>query len=288
MQLTPYAAGGFGAEVSGLDLSEPLSADDADRLRGALDRYRLLVFRGQELTPEAQVRFARSFGTVAPPEPSAGLSTHSEAVPELQWLSYLRADGSEPSDRRPSQADVWHTDYAYLPDPAGLACLFGVEIPEDGPDTLFADMQGAYDALDPDRRSELRELRAIHQQRGGLDPALYRLPPYLGPGQPDDGSAQRQAAHPLVRCHPASGRHGLYMAQCYTIGIEGMAEAAAKALVAALYAHATQQRFLHRHVWRRGDLLVWDNLATNHRRSKPLDRPRVLHRVTMRRKGAEA
>ncbi len=283
MQVTPWSSGGFGAVVSGVYAAATLAAYEAAMLTQALDRHRLLVFRDQHLSPAAQVRFARQFGAVEPPEASAGLTSHFDGVPELQWLSYLRADGREPEDRRPSQADVWHTDYAYLPDPADLACLYGVEIPEDGPDTLFIDMQGAFDALAPERQETLRSLRATHRQRGGLDPQRYRLPPYLSPGEPDDGSADREATHPLARHHPTTGRDGLYMAECYTIGIEGMDDTAAKALVAELYEHATQLRFMHRHVWQPGDLVVWDNLATNHRRSKPLDRPRVLHRATMRR-----
>ena len=271
----------IGAEIAGLDLSGALSDTDVAALREALFRHHVLCFRDQSLQPEAQVRFARRLGTPGAPEPSAGLVSHHGNYPEIQRLSFIRPDGKPPTDRRPSQADSWHTDYAYLPTPPALAMLCAVELPADGPDTLYLDMRAAYAALPPERRAELERLQARHVQKGPLDPAIYQLPPYRREGAPDDGSAERNAVHPLVRRHPVTDAPALYLAQCYTVGIEGMAPEPGRALIAELYRHAQATGGLYRHRWRPGDCLLWDNTACNHRRSKPMDAPRVMHRVTI-------
>src|SRR5438067_5320943 len=142
-------------------------------------------------------------------------------------------------------------------------------------------MQAAYRALPESRKREIAGLRALHTQKGGLDPPRFQLPPYLRPGEPDDGSADRGTTHPLVRAHPATGRKSLYMAQCYTTGIEGWGGTDGRELVDNLYRMALATGGIYRHVWRPGDCLIWDNRSTNHRRSKPMTRPRVMHRVAI-------
>ncbi|MCX7360835.1 MAG: TauD/TfdA family dioxygenase [Alphaproteobacteria bacterium] len=282
MRLTPCSSGTtIGAEIGDLDLSGELSDADVSAIREALFRHHVLLFRDQVLTPEAQVRFARRLGKPGAPEPSAGLVSHHGSYPEIQRLSFIRSDGRPPTDRRPSQADSWHTDYAYLPKPPALAMLAAVELPADGPDTLYLDMRAAYAALPPVRRAELERLHARHIQKGPLDPAIYQLPPYRRDGAPDDGSAERNAVHPLVRRHPVTDVPALYLAECYTVGIEGMASADGRALIAELYRHAKATGSIYRHQWQPGDCLLWDNTACNHRRSKPMDAPRVMHRVTI-------
>lgn len=281
MRLVPNAEATIGAEITGIDLAQEQPQRVIDAVLDALFARRVIVFRNQSLTPRQQIDFSRRLGIAGPPERSAGLTTHHADCPEIQWSSFLRVDGSAPSDTRPSQADVWHTDYAYLPEPPELAFLYGVEIPQDGPDTIYLDMQGAYDALPAGQRRRLDGLSATHMQKGGLDPAIYRLPPYLREGQADDGSAERSSRHPLVRRHPVNGGNALYLAQCYTIAIDGLAPEEFDDLMAGLYRHAVRPEFTYRHIWRAGDCVLWDNTATNHRRSKPMDRPRVLHRVTI-------
>jgi taurine dioxygenase len=281
MRLMPNPHATIGAEITGIDLAREQPQSAIDAMLDALFTRHVLVFRDQSLTPQQQIAFSRRLGIAGPPERSAGLTTHHGDYPEIQWSSFLRADGSAPSDTRPSQADVWHTDYAYLPEPPELAFLYGVEIPQDGPDTIYLDMRAAYDALPSGQRHRLEGLHATHRQKGGLDPTIYRLPPYLRAGEPDDGSAERSARHPLVRAHPVTGGRALYVTQCYTIGIDGLGPAESRALMADLYRQAATPEFTYRHVWRVGDCVIWDNTATNHRRSKPMDRPRVLHRVTI-------
>ena len=272
----------LGAEVHGVDLTEPLTEAAANELRAALFDHLVLVFRDQAVSPADQVRAGRALGDPSPPEPSARLTSHHDGVPEIQRLSYLGRDGSPPKDARPSQGDLWHTDYSYLPDPPELAMLSAAELPVGGPDTVYVDLRGAFAALPADERRELEGLRAIHTEVGPQDSAVYRLPPYVN----DDADratarADRSAVHPLVRAHPVTGRPALYMASAYTVGFEGMPEDAGRALIERLYAHATQPEFTYRHVWREGDVLLWDNTSLNHRRSKPLDAPRVLHRISI-------
>ena len=283
MRTEPLAADReIGAEVRDVDLREPLTAADVDEIRAALFEHLVLVFRDQGISAADQVRVARARGDPSPPEPSKGLSSHHDDHPEIQWLSYLGRDGSEPRDKRPSQADIWHTDYAYLDDPPELAMLGAVELHPGGPDTLYLDMRAALGALPEAERAELDGLRAIHHERGPHDPAVYRLPPYAAPGEAAPrAAADRYAVHPLVRPHPVTDRPSLYMASSYTTGFEGLGEGEGRELLDRLYAHATGPEFTYRHVWRDGDVLLWDNTATNHRRSKAIDGPRVLHRVSI-------
>jgi taurine dioxygenase len=282
LKIEPCSA--IGADVSGVALADELPQEIIETIKEALFVNRVLVFRHQRLTSEQQIRFANALGIAAPPEPSKGLSTHQETHPEVQWLTYSPSVETQPCDRRPTQADAWHTDYSYLPHPPEISFLYGVKIPAGGPDTIYIDMQRAYETLPPARRRALDGLRAIHTQKGGLDPALYRLPPYLTAGEkPDEElSPDRSATHGLVRAHPATGLKFLYLAQCYAVGFEGVTSREGRALISDIYGHAARPEFSYRHVWRRGDCIISDNLATNHRRSRPLSSlsvARILSRV---------
>jgi taurine dioxygenase len=283
VQIEPISPGReIGAEVHGVDLRRPLRQAAVDRLHSALFDHLVLVFREQEIAPADQVRAARALGDPSPPEASNRLSSHHAAHPEIQWLSYLRSDGSEPPDKRPSQGDLWHTDYVYLPDPPELAMLSAAELHPGGPDTIYLDMRAAFASLSAAERKQLSELRAIHNERGPQDPAVYRLPPYAANGeQASEIQANRTTVRALVRAHPVTGRPALYIASAYTTGFEGTAEDEGRALLERIYDHATQPEYTYRHVWSEGDVLLWDNTSTNHRRSKPLDAPRVLHRVSI-------
>jgi taurine dioxygenase len=271
----------LGAEVYGVDLSRPLTEATLERLQAGLFTHHVLVFRNQVIGPADQVRAARAFGDPSPPERSDGLTSHDADHPEIQWLSYLRRDGSPPEDGRPSQGDLWHTDYSYLPDPPELAMLCAVELPQEGPETVYVDLRAAYASLPPGERDRLERLRAIHTERGPQDPAVYRLPPYANGKQTAAVRAEREAVHPLVRSHPVTAQPSLYMASAYTVGFEGVPEDDGRALIDRLYRQATRPEFTYRHVWRQGDVLLWDNTCTNHRRSRPLDAPRVMHRVSI-------
>jgi taurine dioxygenase len=262
----------IGAEVFGITAREIQSPQIIDAIRAALFTHHVLILRDQELTPEEQIRFARTIGYVAPPEPSEGLTTHDETYPEIQALGYLRADGAPPPDPRPSQADTWHTDYSYLPHPPEIAFLYGVDIPEHGPDTIYLDMQRAYESFAEERRRFFDEQTAVHSQKGGLDPKRYRLPPYAVDEEIDERlSPDRSAVHPLVRTHPVSGVRSLYAAQCYVTG--------QNELLDEIYARADRPELTYRHVWRRGDCVLSDNTTTNHRRADSGFARRVLHRV---------
>jgi len=283
MRVEPIEQGrDIGAEVHGVDLREPIADETADELRAALFDHLVLVFRDQRIEPSDQVRAARAIGDPSPPEPSARLTSHHDGVPEIQRLSYLCPDGSEPPDPRPSQGDIWHTDYAYLPDPPELAMLSAAELPEDGPETVYVDLRGAFASLPEAERRRLEDLRAVHHERGPHDPEVYRLPPYVtDESDSATATADRYAVRALVRSHPVTGRPAIYMASAYTVGFEGVAEDEGRALIERLYDHAKRPELNYRHVWRDGDVLLWDNTSTNHRRSKPLDAPRVMHRVSI-------
>ena len=282
LKIEPCSA--TGAEVSGVLLANELPQEIIETIKEQLFIHHVLVFRNQHLTPEQQIRFANRLGIAAPPEPSKGLSTHEERHAEVQWLSYSPSAARPSSDRRPTQADAWHTDYSYLPHPPEISFLYGVEIPTGGPDTFYIDMQRAYESLPDAKQRTLEGLRAIHTQKGGLDPEIYRLPPYFTADEKLDEqlSPDRSATHTLVRTHPASGDKFLYLSSCYTVGFEGMTPQEGRKIISDIYRHAARPEFSYRHVWRRGDCVISDNLATNHRRSQPLSNlsaSRILSRV---------
>lgn len=282
LKIVPCSA--IGAEVSGVELRDELPPKIIDIIVEELLTKHVLVFRSQSLTSEQQIRFANRLGTAAAPEPSKGLTTHEDDRAEVQWLAYSQPDNNPPPDTRPTQADAWHTDYSYLPRPPDVSFLYAVKIPTGGPDTLYVDMQRAYEALPSARRRQLNDLRAIHIQKGGLDPQVYRLPPYVTADEtPDERlSPERRATHSLVRTNPLTGRKFLYISQCYTVGFEGMPAQEGHEIIADIYRHVAQPEFSYQHVWRRGDCVISSNLTTNHRRSKPLSSlsaSRILSRV---------
>lgn len=284
MQINPLnETASIGAEIVGLDLKQDIGDAEINDLKNALWQHHVLVFRNQTADAGSLIKFARKIGVVEGPEASAALTTHDADHPEIQRLSYLRRDGSAPADTRPSQADSWHTDYSYLPDPPELGFLAAVELPPAGPDTLFLNMHHAFETLPEADKIDIAHRSAVHSQIGGLDPEQFRLPPYAEPGQVVDmASADRSATHPLVRVHKVSGRRALYLAQCYTVEIEGLLPEESEQRLAELYDHALGTGAIYRHVWRDGDCILWDNSMLNHKRSQPLDAPRVLSRLTIR------
>lgn len=234
---------GIGAEVGGLDLSAALSADRVAAVRAALLDHCVLAFRDQRLTDEDQVRFTAHFG-----RPVAHVRRQRERrVQEIFLISNVKENG-EPIGALGNDLIDFHSDLSYLHRPGTLSLLYAVEVPADGGDTQWCDGRAAYDALPGPRQAYLRTLRAVHRHH-----VAEQNPP-------------EPAVHPVVRRHPETGRRSLYVSPHLTSCVEGLAPADSDALLAALYAHMDQPRFLYTHRWRVGDLVLWDNRPTMHRR----------------------
>lgn len=275
IRVTPLS-GAFAAEITGADLNR--RDDDAQfaTIRDAFLRFGVITIRDQDITPETQIGFARRFGN---------LQTHVLAKfqlsdhPEILVLSNRHEKG-EPI----GIADAgrhWHSDMSYTERPPLGSMLYAHEIPPEGGDTLFADMQAAYGALPEDRKAELRGLNGVYDYKRDYEKAR-RKNPDRPPLTAEQLAALPKVEHPIVRTHPDTGQKTLYVNQGHTTGVAGMAEDAGRALLEELFAFSTRPEFVYRHVWRQHDVLFWDNRRVLHH-ALPYDQKYVrhMHRVTI-------
>ncbi len=276
--------GSFGIEIEGIDLSRPLDEAEAKALVDLVARRHVAVIRGQSLDKASFDRFGRLWG-----QPIDFFFT-----PDLdpEYPALIRISNSPDLDPgRRDGASFWHTDGSYEYLPASFTMLYGVEAPEVGGETLFADLTAAYEALSADRKRELDGLQVRHKLVGGKR-GPDETPMALDPDQPDrDGGvrarkrAQEQPVHPLVLTHPITGRKGLYALAGTPFAIEGMSPEAGEALLDELKTHALQDQFVIRAKAGAGDILIWDNLCLLHR-ATPIEysaeegKRRVLLRIS--------
>lgn len=247
------------AEVKGIDLSRPFSEDVVARVRDAFFEHCVLLFRDQSISEEDQVRFSRYFGN-----PVAHVREQAErTVKEIFVISNVTEDG-KPVGALGNQEITFHSDLSYMPKPGSISILYSIEVPDVGGDTTWANCYTAYEALDADLKGRIAGLRAVH-----LHPREQQNP-------------ARPASHPLMRTHPETKRKVLYVNPYFTRYIEGMGEAESRELLDTLLAHVIQPRFAWTHKWRAGDLLMWDNRCTLHRReSFDNSKRRIMKRTQM-------
>jgi len=273
----------FFAEISGIDLARPLHPADRDAIVAAINRYAVVVFRGQVLSDAQQIDFSAHFGPIHSPGQRARHTDikHRLERTELADISNLDGDGKVLEANAKRRLDwlanrLWHTDASFRAIPGALSLLYAHVIPDEGGDTEFADLRAAYDALPDSTRKRLEGLIAIHSiwhSRGQLDVTQYT---------PEEIASLPPVPQRLVRTHPGSGRKTLYLA-AHASHIEGLPVPDGRLLLMDLTEHATQRRFVHAHRWRQGDLVIWDNRCTMHR-ARPFDTTKVrdLRRVTTR------
>jgi len=256
----------FVGEVTGIDISRPLTRDEVAAIEAGMDRYAVLVFRDQALTDDQQLEFSRNFGelevTLAgqmakPEDRRLGDRLELGDISNLNARNELRA--REDRSRMYALANrLWHSDASFRAIGAGYTLLHGRVIPGKGGNTEFADMRAAYDALDSDQKAQADELVTEHsivfarEQIGFTDYA---------PGNED---RLRPVQHRLVITHPVSGRKSLYLSS-HIGGIVGWPVPEARALIRDLAEHATQRQFVYSHEWRVNDLVMWDNRTVMHR-----------------------
>jgi alpha-ketoglutarate-dependent 2,4-dichlorophenoxyacetate dioxygenase len=265
--------------VTGLDLRQPLRPEDRERVENAIDRYGVLVFRGQDITNDQQLAFTRQLGELEPAYAVPGDNVQVGRIPsEINDVSNLDRDGKTlPREDRQRLFQLgnllWHSDSSYKPVPAKYSLLLSRAIPDRGGDTQFADMRAAWDTLDDETRALVRDLVCEHSRlysRGELGFAF-------------DAEEQRKFApvpQRLVRRHPATGRLSLYLSS-HGGAIAGWPLPEARALLRELTEHATQRERVYTHRWRKFDLVMWDNRVTMHRgRRYPADQPRDMRRTT--------
>jgi taurine dioxygenase len=263
-------------EVVGLRLWEPLSDATAAALRDLYSRYGVIVFRRQALSERELANFCALLG---PLERTVRGDWASAAVPEVTVLSNLK-DGLGRNIGGLGDGELqWHSDQSYMEKPATGAALYALELPPDGGETFWVDLRAAYAKLP-------RPLRAQISGKRGIFDYAKRLAGY---GRDSDQQISEEArrltppvTHAFVRSHPETGDRSLYLDSTTTIGIDYMDISSGMALLDEVYAAATRDEFVYAHQWQVGDLVVWDNGFTMHRRT-PFDpgARRLMKRMTM-------
>ena len=266
-------SGALGAEISGVDISNPLSTHELDILRSAFLEHQVICIRDQSLTPTQQIAFAKNFG-----EPDIypfirGLPDTPEVIEILKTENDTVNFGGG-----------WHSDTSYLEKPALGSMLYALETPTAGGDTMFANMYLAYEALSKGMRRMLDRLIGVNSSaqgyRGGRAKKMQELD-----GMKDkyiENSQVSVAEHPVVRTHPETGRKGLYASRGHTENFRGMTPVESKPLIDFLADHAVRPEFTCRMRWEPGTLIFWDNRCTQHFAINDYaGERRRMHRVTL-------
>ena len=274
--LTPTVGG----EISGVDLARLTDAEFA-LIEAAWHRHSALLFRGQRLSGDDLLSFSRRLGELDPPPNQEQGRMSPPGYPDIYVVSNVLDDKGRPIGALGAGEAVWHTDMSYLDKPPDASMLFALEIPPSGGNTWFCGMQAAAASLPDDLRRRLGSRRVKHD-------GTYNSGGYLRKGvtPTDDPMNAPGAWHPAILKHPANGKPTLYLGRRRNSSIEGLSRAESDALLEDLWAHCTQPQFLYEHVWRLGDLVMWDNRSTMHRRD-PFDGTarRIMHRTQIKGSG---
>lgn len=259
---------GLGAEISGVDLSKPVSDEDVAAIKKAWQDHLILLFRNQPMTHEQHIAFSRRFGD---------LDDH-DAIPKFRHQEYpeiLPVTNQIIDGRKQPVGRQWHSDLSTTLKPAKASMLRCEVIPPVGGDTMFANMYMAYDTLSDTMKRVIDDLWGIHDmtvakhsQGRDLSDVRRRNPP---------------VAQPVVRVHPETGRKALYVSEMTTTGIVGMKEEEARPILDFLFKHSVRPEFTYRHRWSVHEMIAWDNRCVMHLAldDYDLDVPRKLYRTTL-------
>jgi taurine dioxygenase len=272
-QLNPMTPHQTGAEIRGIDLREPLSQETKEQLNAELARYGVLVFRDQSLAPPQFLEAGKIFGEIMPHQRKSGETTEDTSIFEVK--NEPRPDGTYYI-----VGESFHTDHSNDPVPPKATILHPVSLPDKGGDTQFVNVHAAYDDLPDAMKKRIDKLMAVHVYASSYSPrklkkldedTVAHLPP--------------PAIHGLVRIHPQNGRKYLYLNPVRMEHIVGMPDDEAQALIAELMAHATQPRYEYRHVWKYGDMVIWDNRSVMHQANADYDMRQTRKLIRMMIKG---
>ena len=264
----------LGAEVANIDLSRPLGAAAFGELAAAFAAHSVLVFHGQELTPEQHIEFSHRFGPLMVHVFEEDLL---DGYPEIYRLSNVVMDGVRQG--RPDAGQYWHSDLTYEEKPSLGSVMYALEVPATGGDTLFASTAHAYERLSPAMRKMLDGLTAVHEFShafGRFNTASLKVDRQTLDKRPP-------VEHPVVRPHPETGRGCLFVNPGFTVRIKELPLDESEAVLGFLYDHMTRPEWVMRHKWRKGDVVMWDNRSLIHRGVGDYDEatPRHMHRTTI-------
>lgn len=283
----------LGAEITGVDLSAPLGDALFAQVASAFFDNQVVVFRGQRLQPAQQIAFTRRFGEL---ERHVRKESRLDGHPEVLVVSNVVDHSGRPIGVQDA-GRFWHSDLSYKAQPSLLSALYALELPVlDGRvlgDTGFASCAAAYEALAPEMKRRIGDLKAVHSYR-------YYRSKNAG-AQRDDAARGGRKVHehvpsaaqlasvpdvasPVVRTHPVTGRKALFVNEAHTSHIVGMDPGESAALLGELYRQIVRPEFSYLHRWQPGDLLMWDNCSTQHKATFDYDLPlrRLMYRTTVR------
>lgn len=268
----------LGAEITGVDLAA-IGDDDFAALRDALHDRIVVVVRGQALDPAQQTDFTRRFGEI-----QYHINSEYKMVdqPEVLILSTEIKDGKNVGI--PDAGSDWHSDHAYVDRPTAYTILQSVTVPSVGGDTEWTSMVAAYGALGDAMKARLDGVVGIHSFNRMKNPRMTRRTRHANEAEYFNQRSPPDAFHPIVRTHPFTGRKALFISPRFTIGIKGMDDAEAEALLEELFAHIANRDFVYHHRWRQGDLLMWDNRSAIHLALGGVVAPEIrrMHRTTVK------
>lgn len=258
----------IGAEITGIDLSQSICQKSVEWLRAQLVKHKVIFFRDQSVDSEAHLRFAREFGK---------LETHPvNQKPGFAEIMVLHNN----AEKRPSGTAVWHSDVTWREKPSLGSILIARKVPKVGGDTLFANMEIAYELIDESIRTEISEMKAVHQFQpmrryliasGASAKKLSRFDEEYPP-----------VVHPLVREHPVTRLKSIYVNALFTVGIEGVAIGDARRLLDKLYATAHKPEIQCRFRWQKNSIAFWDNRSCQHYATADyFPNERLMERVTI-------
>jgi taurine dioxygenase len=270
-----------GAELSGIDLKR-LSEADFAALQSAWYTHGMILVRGQQLSDDDLLAFSRRFGELDPPPNQERGRISPPGYPDVYVVSNVLDKNGDPIGALGYGEAAWHTDMSYLDMPPDASMLYSLEIPPIGGNTWFCGMQAACDALPKDLRARIEGRRVKHD-------GTYNSGGYLRQGvtPTDDPLAAPGAWHPAILKHPVNGRATLYLGRRRNSCVEGYDRDESEAVLNAVWTHILQPRFTYEHKWRVGDLVMWDNRSTMHRRAEfdGAER-RIMHRTQIKGSGA--
>jgi taurine dioxygenase len=270
----------LGAEITGLNLAKPMSADTFRTIEGVFHERGVVVFRAQQLSEAQHIAFSRRFG---PLDIHIARQYLKPDYPEILVVSNVIRNGRSIGVRDAGQ--FWHSDLSYIGNPSRCSLLYAIEVPmHDGHvlgDTLFASAAHAYDTLPDSLKASLEGARAVHRYAD-----RYRRQRAMAGREPlsiEQLKTVPDVSHPVIRAHPLIGHKVVFVNEGFTVYVEGLPQADSDCLLQRLFAHITRPEALYTHHWRQGDLLMWDNCLVQHRAVGDYELPlrRLMHRTTV-------
>jgi taurine dioxygenase len=247
--------GVFAAEISGINLAS-LSDGDLAELRAVMCAHEVVVVRGQTLEPAQQSAFSARLG----PFGEVPFIATMDEFPEV-----IRVVKEADEGAAFNFGGAWHSDFSFQNEPPSFTILSAVDVPPWGGDTCFASMTAAWNALHEPMQIRLRALNAVHSARDAYSPKMQALHTGMSGMQiVCDESANDHKVHPLVPVHPETGKEVLFFNRAYVRDIEEMPNDEAQSLMSFLHLHTTDVKFMYRHRWQSGDVVIWDNRSTQH------------------------